>query len=381
MRHVGTSPHRGATLPEIVASAACALVAVAIAMPVFSQADRRSGIDRSMSNLRHLGAAHVAYAADENGRHVTFADDELGAYGSSPYEAVANFETVTGAPHPPIILGWGPYSNGDCCTLWGYYLSNGDNPRVLAPISFDSGFFQYFGSFRFACARPLHRYVGGRFYDPTFYAPDDDLAWAATEPLFSEPFEFVPTPGANPPVTSYALSPAAMFHPDVMRAPDAGGWQHPFDLDHGLEGPTLAQARYPALKTLMLEHHWNQNTPADVCNPGFEGGLYDPDCEPYYFNHGIASAPATLFFDGSVRLLPNVEAFASDLRAIQQTGEGLWSRDTPFGDAGYLGEYAYDVSSLSHHVLTTGGILGRDTVESTPTRPAVSRETATPSLR
>ena len=39
---------------------------------------------------------------------------------------------------------------------------------------------------------------------------------------------------------------------------------------------------------------------------------------------------------------------------------GLWSRDTPFGETGYGGEYSIDGSVVSHHILTTDGIKGRD---------------------
>jgi len=51
-----------------------------------------------------------------------------------------------------------------------------------------------------------------------------------------------------------------------------------------------------------------------------------------------------------------------DARVLQQTGgvDGLWSRDTPFGESGYFGDLSFDGIVVSHHVLTTGGILGRD---------------------
>ena len=139
---------------------------------------------------------------------------------------------------------------------------------------------------------------------------------------------------------------------------------NPWLLDDGFRSPALSHARYANLKTFMLEHHWNQAPPADLCNPGFVPGTYD-GCEPWYFNHGRASAPAALFYDLSVRLLPNLEVEAADLRLIEQTGHGLWSRDTPFWNEGYFISYGYDYDlELSHHILTTGGILGRDTLPS-----------------
>jgi len=153
-----------------------------------------------------------------------------------------------------------------------------------------------------------------------------------------------------------------MFSPQVMRAPSAGGWQNPWSLADGFASPSLAGAQYPDLKTHMIEHHWAQGPPAQ-CNPAFPNGCYD-GCEPYYFNHGIDSAPATLFYDGHTRLLPNTEVFAADQQILEQTGgvDGLWSRDTPFGTNGYFIDFGYDGVPLSHHVLTTDGILGRDTL-------------------
>ena len=43
-----------------------------------------------------------------------------------------------------------------------------------------------------------------------------------------------------------------------------------------------------------------------------------------------------------------------------QSGDGLWSRDTNFGRNGYQHEAGYDQAETSFHILTTGGIKGRD---------------------
>jgi hypothetical protein len=105
----------------------------------------------------------------------------------------------------------------------------------------------------------------------------------------------------------------------------------------------------------MLEQHWLQNN-ALPCNSSFYG------CEPYYFNHSVRSMPVTLFYDGSVRLVGVLEAMSSDRRHARQAGPGLWSRDTPFGDDGYLISDGYDFAATSFHILTTEGVLGRDTL-------------------
>ena len=45
-----------------------------------------------------------------------------------------------------------------------------------------------------------------------------------------------------------------------------------------------------------------------------------------------------------------------------QAGYGLWSRDTPFGNDGYLMGDGYDFAETSYHVLTIDGVRGRDTL-------------------
>ncbi|MEE9162143.1 MAG: hypothetical protein V3U35_04140 [Candidatus Neomarinimicrobiota bacterium] len=124
----------------------------------------------------------------------------------------------------------------------------------------------------------------------------------------------------------------------------------------------------------MLEHPWLQNV-RKVCNPGFDppAGV---DCEPYFFNHGFESTPATLFYDGHVRLMGTQEALNANRRHLAQTGGpgegyGLWSTDTPFGggydpssNGGYFMDFAYDWTATSYHILTIDGSLGRDTLGS-----------------
>jgi hypothetical protein len=51
---------------------------------------------------------------------------------------------------------------------------------------------------------------------------------------------------------------------------------------------------------------------------------------------------------------------ADDATAAQQTGDGLWSRDTPYGANGVWSNEAIDGFYNSAHLLTTDGILGRD---------------------
>jgi hypothetical protein len=72
--------------------------------------------------------------------------------------------------------------------------------------------------------------------------------------------------------------------------------------------------------------------------------------------------PVTLFYDGAVRLTSVIEAMSADRRAEYQSGVGLWSRDTTFGDDGYFISDGYDFAATSYHILTIDGIKGRDVI-------------------
>ena len=176
-------------------------------------------------------------------------------------------------------------------------------------------------------------YINSRWHDPIFFPPKDRVVLDTIEPCFELPGEFIGYPTfCNPAWGSYSLSAAALFSPQVFAANDDGEfWSAPWEMPAGYRVPSFSQVKYPTLKTHMLEHHWLQNTKAP-CNPSFLG------CEPYYFHHSFQSVPVTLFYDGSVRMMGVLEAMSSDRRATRQIPNvtGLWSRDTPFWDEGYL---------------------------------------------
>ncbi len=349
------------TITELLALLAIITMLLALTIPALARTRAGSGVAGSMANIMTLGVAHVVYAADWNGRQVTWTVDDLGAYDSVLDYNVTNGCTSALDPdcHPGIVWGWG--QNG---SLYGYWMNNAGYHWAVMPINFDGGA-SHFGQFRFPNTRPFHEYVNGRVYDPVFYAPLDTLPLEIVEPAFDEPAELDISTELNPPIwISYVMSPAAMYDPGVMRANADGGWQDPWSFDQGFQSPGLFQASYPALKTFMLEHHWLQNPPPDICNPGFSRFGSVLPCEPWYFNHSIDSEPVTLFYDLSVRLLPNTEVLAGDQQVLKQTGEidGLWHRGTPFGESGYFIDVSFDGVPLSHHILTTDGILGRDTL-------------------
>ncbi len=349
------------------------VILLAAAVPVIAGAGGNAGVQQSMANLVAQSAAHLMYAADWNGRQVTYLVDDLGFYGGDlgVYNAAIGCSGGGLDPscHPPIMAGIGPSGNGSWVP-WAYW-STTSGSLMMQPINFpglpnESITYDGWGYWRFPQARPIHDYLNGRYQDPVYYAPNDTSVVGPLEPCIDQPAEFVPEPAeCNPAWSSYCLSAAAMFHPDAFRSNAAGGWQAPWTLDHGYETPGLFQATYPDLKTHLIEHSWVQNPPAP-CNPSFF------DCEPYYFNAGLGSSPVSLFYDGHIRLLPNSEVLAADQQVLAQTGQvdGLWHRGTPFGADGYFIPYGFDGVQLSHHVLTTDGILGRDTLSGTSPMPS-----------
>ncbi|MFK7962241.1 MAG: hypothetical protein AB8G96_17150 [Phycisphaerales bacterium] len=369
---------RGLTLVEVSAATSAAAVLIGLTLPALAKGRTDALTDVSLDNLRVLGSGYVSYAADWNDRQPTHVSDELSTFGDDASSAFSGFFSTNGNDAiPGVGLGWGLLDDTDLLIRFRYRAwSNPSNARLVQPIEFEADELNLrgFGSFRFINSSQFRQYVSTRFYDRIFYAPADEVVSPLVDPLFDAPFGYVDreaTPGFGdaPYWASYVLSPAAMFDPEVMKAqvatPDGfkGGWSSPYSLDQGFRSPQFSAARYPNLKTLMLEHHWLQNTPKDPCNPDVEFSSYG-GCEPWYFNQGIDSAPATIFYDGSTRLFTNAEAVDSDerLRSMNGGGDGTWSRTTPFGEDGYFGDISFDGTQVSHHILTADGILGRDTL-------------------
>ena len=375
------NPHRAFTIIELLVVVSIIALLIGILLPAITKARDQAKLTMSQTNLRNLSTAHSTYAADWNDRQFTLIDDNMSRYGSSQADAFPAWHVAHGAGpenwdhHPPVILGWGTVTECHISegNLWAYWMSWEGNWGLPQPIVFSGASNQVgFGSFRIPNARQFNQYVGGRYYDPVFYAPKDTVVWDAVQPAFECPDEFYV--GEDDGLTwwsSYCLSPAAMFAPQVMAHPgpkETDGWHDPWQMAAGFRSPSMSQARYPGLKTHMLEHHWIQQRRAE-CNPCWVGGTYY-DCEPYYFNHGWESAPVAMFYDGHVETIGVREAIAADSRMTAQTGSdlwGLWSRDTPLGavedplGGGYFMDCSYDtLSYTSFHVLTTDGIRGRD---------------------
>jgi prepilin-type N-terminal cleavage/methylation domain-containing protein len=381
---------RAFTIIELLVVLSIIAILFGILLPAITNARNQARLSVSQTNLRNLATAHASYAADWNDRQFTLVNDNLADYGETRSDAYANFHDAWGGCdtdsgkgagcHPGVIMGYGEWSDdpGPNYLLLGIFMHWENNWGACEPIVFpgESTYWLGLGAFRYPNAKQFSQYVSGRFYDPVFYAPKDTAVMSVVRPCMDDPGEFslrcnefnAQHPGF---LSSYCLSPAAMFPRAVMAHPgpkEGDGWHDPFSFDGGFRSPSFSQALYPALKTHMLEHHWLQQRRAE-CNPCWADGIYD-GCEPYYFNHGWESVPVGLFYDGHVESIGVREAIAADARMLAQSGYpgwGLWSRDTPFGgssdppDGGYFMGCSYDtLSCTSFHVLTTDGIRGRD---------------------
>jgi type II secretory pathway pseudopilin PulG len=356
---------KGFTIIGLLVVVSIIALLVGILLPAIGKARDNARVNTSKSNLRQLGIAHKTYAADWADRQFTLVRDTLGMFGGSPQaynEGVYGTEATKEdrwALHPPIIAGWG-YSDEGEYRPWGYW-SHLPNVAMFQPMGFPGGpGAPFFGWFRFGMQpKPMQEYLNSRYQDPLHYAPKDRTILDPLEPCFEVPGEFVAYPGdCNPAWSSYCLSVAGLYNPMVFKGKCEGGvCIPPWLIPSGYKVPSFGQVKFPTLKTHMLEHHWLQNAKVP-CNASFMG------CEPYFFNHSYQSMPVTLFYDGSVRLMGVLEAMSSDRRAINQSPDevGLWTRQTTAGEDGYLIPDGYDFAATSFHILTTEGVLGRDTL-------------------
>lgn len=385
--------HPAFSIIELLVAIGIVAILIAILLPAIGKARDQAYITKSQSNLRQLAIAHATYAAEYNDQQWTNIPHDLTQYGStlaSAFQAMAKTGRFEGSDQ------WTSKDGGMWYTIFGYgtYQSSFAGKGIYGMGSNDgappinmSGGFPHWGSFRMINVRSFNQYIDGRFYDPIFYAPKDKLVIEAMRHCWDWPEEFciihesapVPSPMSPTPRTSvlfssYVLSPAAMFNPEVFSIEGSFTASDIWNMPAAFRSPTFSQAKYPNLKTHMLEHHWLQR-PAQPSNPSVPSQTSSMGREPYYFNAGLESAPVTLFYDGSIRLLSQSEVLDADAKAkaASPTKTGLWHTGTPLAPTSgstnhYRHEWAYTPPGQptyrpsSYHILTRDGILGRDTL-------------------
>ena len=364
----------GFTIIELLVVVSIIALLIGILLPALGRARDSALQSTSLSNLRQISAGFAAYAGDWNDRQITLVPDDYCQSGGGEGSCDAYIANV-GCPTQPI-LGWANQDGGRA--LWGYWIDGNPscsgaggcgNMVIALPYSAQSG---QIGFFRLINMKIFAQYMNDRFYDKVFYAPKDRRKIEKVEVFFDSPDEF----NSEDQVIewcSYAYAASAMMASDAMSGSDKGGrydltgdcpgpppagepgMDAPCSYPGGFKSPVVAECAFPDLKLRTFEHSWLQNAPGDV-NP-----LFDP-AEEYYYNHGVQSAPCSLFFDGSVRGWSVREGVKSTERVVRQ---GLCDLDINdwLGQDYYEGQsYGFQEEQTSLGVLTRGGISGRDTV-------------------
>ncbi len=334
----------GVTILEVLVVIGIVALVVAVTLPSAAAVGCTSFRAQSRANLATLAQAHAAYALTWGDRQFTLVPDNLGAFGGC-----ANF-VAQGNCLPDIGLGLNCERQSVAIPL-GCGPTACENIAFAKPIEF-SGPSAGVGAYRLPNAAGFQPFVDGRFYSPTFYAPDDIAIADAVAPLLSSPRGFSGSPQQFV-QSSYCLSPAAMWGLGVLKRQT--GYKNPNTLADGYTSPSVNQCTYPSLKTRMMEFRAVDND----C-------FLDPmGCGTYQFNQMYESRSLGMFFDGSVHIVSPREAMDSDVRAKATAPplveKGLWVRNTPFGAQGFGSAGEYDLLvRTSFHILTGDGIAGRD---------------------
>ena len=361
----------GFTIVELLVVVAIISLLIGILLPAIGKARDGAYITQSLGNLRNLAAANAHYGADYADRQFSLSPDDLGLFQGN----CAQYMAITCPAQP--ILGWD--STGG---LWGYWINGPVQPcttfpggcnnfGAVFPMNFTGGGF--FGTWQMCNLKAFNPYVNARWYDKVFFAPKDRWSLSRAESGLNNSGEFTylaNVPG-NVVFSTYRFSPAAMWAPDVLSSNITQGNNagRPQNCGPGAwRTPAVGQAKFPDLKTRMVEHYWLQNRDGGEYNPGIQPQT------PWFFNHGYNSAPCTLFFDGHVAVAGVADAQESDGRVRTQNSQGgasglhpqalgLWHRGTPMGANGFYNQLGYDmIVDCSYHILTVDGILGRDFV-------------------
>jgi hypothetical protein len=377
---------KGFTIIELLVVVAIIGLLVAILLPAIGRARDTAQITQSQSNLRAIGQAAGVFAAEQQDRQWTASNEKMGNFqGDCTKYSMKICQT-------PLTLGLtaaGPVGffipqNPDCPSSVGS-AAGADCKYGPAywPCDLSTGTGN-FGAWRLVNAKTFNKYVGGRFYDPIFYAPKDRITLERARPFVDSGNDFDGRLDQAV-LSSYCWSPAAMFSPDVLSG--RSGFTDPKNLANAFKCPTTSQARFSDLKTRCLEHQWLQNTDGTYTMDGSKWGpgQANPDsfCPasrssqgmPWYFNEAYQSSPNALFFDGHIGQISVQESTDANERLKKQNAASSNKVKGTFFEKGQISAFpssyqfgAYDNGAYnsgkgcSFHVFTVDGALGRDTI-------------------
>jgi prepilin-type N-terminal cleavage/methylation domain-containing protein len=336
---------RAFTLIELLVVISIIALLIGILLPAIGKARDSAKVALSMSNLRNFGAAFGTYTSEWNGRQWTTCPDDLTVIlGGPPAGYAGNYGGFI-PDVPPVPLGF---------TRDGTHVATSQG-WAIQPMWFTGNC--SLGSFRAFHTKPFNQYINNKVYDPIFWAPKDYTITEEIVQWWEDPGEWPTYPApVSFYVSTYCTSVAAQVSPDVYRDELDGDSQRATDLAGGHRSPSTGTARYADQKTHVLEHYWLQQNPSESI-PGAPG-------VPWFYNMGAQSTPATLFYDGHVRMMSVREAVQSSAKVFAQTGRELDANDPAcFGTGGYFEAFRYGTEAInSYHIFTTNGIRGRDTI-------------------
>ena len=213
---------QGFTRSDVMIVLVTILVGLMASIPIVASAKRQNAQTTSAANLMRINQGLVNYAADWNDRQVDWIPDDFGYYNDCN-DYIQQRSCIPVMPLGRENLGSSSWA------LWAYWIDSFGqcqgvgscgNAAVIKPIDFSSGF----GSFRFINAQAFHPYVKRKFYAPVWYAQGDPTREKVSG-VFNNQNEFEALEGGGIEFSTYCFSPAAMLHPDVLRAASDGGYQ------------------------------------------------------------------------------------------------------------------------------------------------------------
>ena len=364
---------KGFTIIEVLVVVSIIALLIGILLPALGRARDSALQSTSLSNLRQISAGLAAYAGDWSDRQLTLIPDDFSKCGQNSPSACCSYYINNIHCMPQPILGWANFGGGRA--LWGYWIDEGSQctglpsqdancGNISQAMPYDAN--SQTGFFRTMNMKIFAQYMNDRFYDEVFYAPKDRRKREKVDEFFDLPDEFNSQNGIIE-WPSYGLAASAMLAPDVAAGrrcdpqnptlppehPDQ--MCDPLDFPGGFRSPPVGAASYPDLKMRCWEHEWLQNAPAEL-NPAFNTET------PYFYNMGPQSAPASLMYDGSVRIFSANEAILSNQRILKQGQGSLWFNDWEGKDYFEGASHGFPEEHTSFGVLTRDGIKGRDTV-------------------